>query len=120
MKTFLPSRLLVLAALILAPVASRVCAANADFDEAPTPVKAVAPSYPVEMRRAGVAGLVTVTVTIDENGDVVDRAVAKATRAEFEQSALDAVGKWKFRPARKGGANVKCHVNIPIKFSVDE
>lgn len=109
-------RSLLLVALLLAPL-SIARAAKGDFDEAPVPVKSVAPDYPSQMKQQGVTGIVTLTVAIDENGDVAECTVAKSTRPEFEQAAVNAVGKWKFRPARKAGENVKAKVNIPIKFS---
>ncbi len=104
--------------LVLAPIGV-YAGGNQEFDEAPVPVKSVPPDYPPAMRQAGVTGIVTVTVVINQNGDVLERAVAKSTRAEFENAALDAVAKWKFRPARKSGANVQARVNIPIKFSAE-
>lgn len=88
-----------------------------DFDERPVPVKAVAPIYPPDMRRAGASGLVNVVVLIDERGDVVAREIAKSTRREFEQPALDAVKKWKFKPAKKSGSAVKARMVLPIQFS---
>lgn len=105
--------------LALAPLGSRANP-KADFDEPPMPVKSVAPAYPAALREAQVTGIVTLTVTISETGEVVERTVAKSTRAEFEAPALDAMGKWKFRPARKAGENVQSKVNIPIKFAVGD
>ena len=91
-----------------------------DFDERPVPVKAVPPVYPPDMRREGASGLVQVTVLIDEKGNVVQREVAKSTRVEFEPAAMEAVKKWKFKPAQKAGAAVKARMVIPIQFSCEE
>jgi protein TonB len=71
------------------------------------------------MKNAGVSGLVTVTITIDENGDVTESAVAKSSRAEFESPAIEAVAKWKFKPAKKAGVAVKARIRIPIKFDAE-
>jgi protein TonB len=90
-----------------------------DFDERPVPVKSVAPAYPADMKREGQSGMVTVKVIVDENGDVVSREVAKSTRSEFETAALEAVGQWKFKPAKKAGHAVKVAITIPIKFSAE-
>lgn len=116
-KNLVPSVLL-LTALWLAPASLRA-GGKAEFDEAPVPVKSVTPDYPMALKAAGVNGMVLLTVVINENGDVQESTVAKSTRAEFEGPAIEAVAKWKFRPARKDGANVKVHVNIPIKFSTE-
>ncbi|WP_158305386.1 energy transducer TonB [Opitutus terrae] len=94
-------------------------AAASDYDELPVPVKSVAPTYPPEMKQEKASGIVMVKISIDENGDVVDRVVAKSTRAEFDEAALAAISKWKFKPAKKDGAAVKATVTIPIKFTAE-
>lgn len=94
-----------------------IARAEAAFDEAPTPVRTLAPAYPEAMRRDGVSGMVSVAVTVDENGNVTKAAVAKSTNAEFEQPALQAVSQWKFKPAKKGGQAVAVSVVLPVRFS---
>ncbi len=91
----------------------------ADFDEQPVPVKAVPPEYPADMKRDSVSGIVMLKLVIDENGDVLEKSVAKSTRAEFEAPALAAIGKWKFKPARKAGEAVRATITLPIKFTVE-
>lgn len=90
-----------------------------DFDERPVPVKAVAPVYPPELLREGVSGLVIVQVEIDASGKVVDRSVTKSSRRDFERPALEAVGKWKFKPAAKHGSPVASRIAIPISFKCE-
>jgi len=91
-----------------------------DYDMRPTPVKTPPPSYPNNLKRDGVAGVVAVKVLIDESGAVVECTVSKSSNAGFDQSAVDAVKSWKFKPAQKGGNAVKSKIVIPIKFSLDE
>jgi protein TonB len=102
-----------IALLLIAPLTR---AQAADYDEMPVPVKSVAPEYPAAMKEERASGLVTVQVVIDENGDVAECAVAKSSHAEFEAPAVAAVGKWKFKPAKKGGVAVRAKLQIPIKF----
>ena len=111
--------LLGLALGVLATSLAQAQAAK-DFDERPMPVKSVAPIYPAKMKSERVSGVVLVKVVVDENGDVVERTISKSSRQEFEDSALDAVRQWKFKPAKKGGVAVKATVSIPIRFSMDE
>ena len=92
---------------------------TSDCDERPVPVKSVAPTYPADMKRDGLSGMVTIKVVIDENGDVVSREIAKSSRMEFESPALEAVGQWKFKPAKKAGQAVKVAITIPIKFTAE-
>ena len=84
--------------------------------EPPVPVRTVAPEFPTEMRAQRVSGLVTVSVQIDESGNVVDSAVEKSSNPAFDPAAVAAVRKWKFKPAKKDGAAVAIRVSIPVKF----
>jgi len=89
-------------------------------DVNPVPVKTPPPDYPLGLKREGTSGLVAVAVVIDETGVVTTCAVAKSSNPGFDEAALEAVKKWKFRPAQKDGAAVKMKVTIPIRFSISE
>lgn len=84
--------------------------------EPPVPVRTVQPVYPTELYRDGVAGVVTVKCTVDEKGNVTETEVVKSSHEAFEQPAVEALQKWKFKPARQDGAAVAMKVSIPIKF----
>ena len=86
--------------------------------EAPVPVRMVPPKYPVEMRKEGTGGIVTVKCTIDEKGNVTEPTVEKTTHDAFVQPALDALKKWKFKPAKRDGTVIAMKVSIPIQFSM--
>lgn len=87
--------------------------------EPPVPVRTVNPSYPVDLRRDGVSGLVMVKCSIDEQGNVTETEVEKSSNAAFEKPAVAAVKQWKFKPAKQDGAPVPIKVSIPIKFMVE-
>jgi protein TonB len=60
---------------------------------------------------------VVVKVEVLPNGQVGQVEVEKSSGYEIlDQSAVAAVKKWRFIPARKGGVTIPCWVNIPIKF----
>jgi protein TonB len=88
--------------------------------EPPVPVRTTAPSYPNELRRAGVSGVVMVSCLVDAQGDVQEMQLVKASNQAFVQPALDALKKWKFKPAVRGGTRVPLRVNIPIRFTYDD
>ena len=96
-------------ALVAAPVAMAE-------KEPPVPIRVVQPEYPFEQHRAGISGVVTVKCTIDEHGDVTQTEVVKTTDAVFEKPAVDALTKWKFKPATLDGKAVSTKAIIPIKF----
>jgi len=89
-------------------------------DENPVPVKTPPPRYPDSLKREGVSGVVAVTIVIDETGSVSSTAVAKSSHPDFERPAMDAVSKWKFKPAKKDGTAVKVKVTLPLRFSVED
>jgi protein TonB len=89
-------------------------------DVNPVPVKTPPPEYPEAMKRQGVSGVVAVSIVIDEKGLVISSSVAKSSQAEFEAPALEAIKKWKFKPAQKDGAPVKMKVTIPIRFNLED
>ncbi len=88
--------------------------------EPPVPVRMVPPNYPFNLRRIGISGIVTVSCLIDEKGGVQDIRVVKTSNEQFSQPALDAVLKWKFKPANKGGVPVPLRINIPIQFNIKD
>jgi protein TonB len=91
----------------------------ADGTEPPVPVRTVAPKFPENMRRDGTSGLVTVSCLIDENGNVTDPKVVKSSNEAFSEPAVEALKKWKFKPAKKDGEAVAIRVSIPVKFNCD-
>lgn len=92
----------------------------ANLDQVPSPKYQANPVYPFEMRRAGVSGEVTVAFIVGSSGDVVEAYAVKSTQREFEQPAVQAVLKWKFRPGRKGGRAVNTRMSVPIVFNLNE
>ena len=105
-----------LIALALFAAAASVRADSA-FDEAPTPLRTQAPVYPDSLRREGISGLVSISVSIDESGNVASTSVSKSSNPAFDQAALDAVARWKFKPAKKAGQPVAVTVVLPVRFN---
>lgn len=72
----------------------------------PAPRAQIPPQYPFELRNAGIEGEVVVEFIVDANGGVRNPFVVRSTQRGFEAAALQAIGKWKFRPGRKDGRAV--------------
>jgi periplasmic protein TonB len=87
--------------------------------EPPVPVRTVRPVYPLNLQMQGTSGLVTVSVLIDEKGNVTEPKVVKSTNEAFTQPALDALSRWKFKPAKQEGKAVAIRVSIPIQFKAE-
>jgi protein TonB len=88
----------------------------AETKEPPVPVRTFAPDYPPDMLRAKVSGVVTVKCTIDEHGNVTETQVMKYSLVAFEQPAVDALHKWKFKPAKVDGVAIATKAVIPVQF----
>lgn len=87
------------------------------FDKNPVPTRTPPPKYPNSLD--GVNGIVAVLVVIDESGAVTQAVVTKSSDPAFEQPSLDAIMKWKFKPAEVGGQTVKAKVTIPLHFNTN-
>jgi len=79
----------------------------------------IKPIYPQEARRKGYEGEVILRVEVLPNGWVGQIEVKRSSRYELlDRSALTAVKRWKFVPAKKGEETIPLWVNIPIKFQL--
>jgi periplasmic protein TonB len=85
------------------------------FDKGPVPKVAPPPVFPTSMD--GTKGIVSVTLVIDETGAVAKATVAKSSHPDFEQPSLDAVVRWKFKPAEREGQPIRAQVTIPLYFN---
>lgn len=101
-----------LAAFFLTPSASAA-------DAQPKVVKQTEPVYPQGMKNSRMIGEVTIAFTVDTSGNVVDPKIIRSNNPGFEQAAIEAVLKWKFKPGIKDGKAVKTRMQIPITFQLD-
>ncbi len=108
MKTFLKLSFLLLLVMGTAHAQTKT--------EPPVPVRTIPPEYPSQMRDQKASGVVTVNCLIDEKGNVTESHIEKTTNEAFDKSALDAVKRWKFKPARQDGEPVSIRVSIPVRF----
>jgi periplasmic protein TonB len=88
----------------------------AEIDQKPRVVFQSAPLYPGGMRGKKVEGVVTIVFVVDSSGKVERPRVESSSNPAFDKPALDAVKKWKFEPAVKGGQRVNCKMRAPIRF----
>ena len=89
-----------------------------ELEKRPEVISQVAPTYPAELRKAKIEGMVTLVFLLTEDGRVEDPRVENASRPEFEKPALEAVRRWRFRPGMKDGQAVRTHLRLPIRFRV--
>ena len=91
------------------------------FDYIPLKIhQTVEATYPLAMVNAGVRdGIATIAVAVDEKGQLADYILTAYTNPEFAESALAALKKWTFEPARINGAARNSKVDLTFRFKVD-
>ena len=78
-----------------------------------------APSYPALSRRMAEEGRVMLRVFVEVDGLPLKLEVRTSSGYErLDQSALDAVRRWKFIPAKQGDKAVAAWVVVPILFNL--
>lgn len=76
-----------------------------------------APRYPTQSLRRGESGTVTVRAQIGPDGVPSEVAVASGSGSRYlDRAAVDAVKRWRFRPAMQGGQPTTGTVMVPIEF----
>lgn len=92
-----------------------------EVDQPPRVLRALPPRYPFEAKQKGISGKVVLRFVVDANGNAQEpQVVSSDPKGVFDEAALEAVVKYKFRPAMKGGKAVDCIVKLPIAFSLNE
>lgn len=91
-----------------------------NLDQAPVARFRAQPVYPFDMKRQGITAEVLIEFVCDSNGDVRNPQVIKSSNHAFDQAAIEAVLKWKFRPGKKGGRSVNARMQQPFVFSINE
>lgn len=87
------------------------------YDVPPRVKEQVAAEYPELAQERGQEGSVTIRVSIDASGNVVDARVEKSNAASLlEDAALSAARRWRFEPATRYGIPVAATLSIPFQF----
>jgi protein TonB len=87
------------------------------FDEPPQIIVQVPPEYPDMARMAELEGVVMVQIGVNEFGDVVEAKVVQGVEG-LNQAAIEAVYKWKFKPAKQRDIPVPVRIVVPIRFQL--
>lgn len=89
-------------------------------DAAPVPLEATwnrRPAYPEIARQRGQEGMIILLARIDKNGILTGLDVSRSSGYPMlDEAAINAVRKWRFKPATMAGAAVEGTVAIPVDF----
>jgi periplasmic protein TonB len=84
--------------------------------ESPSVLTRVDPTYPDAARRAGIEGTVELEVSIDATGKVTDVEVARGLPFGLSESAVEAVRRWTWKPARTASGPVASRKTVRVRF----
>lgn len=85
---------------------------------APVLLVKIEPAYSEEARKGKVQGTVVLLVEIDANGRPRDIRVRRPLGFGLEERAVEAVGRWRFRPAYRDGKPVPCSAQVEVNFKL--
>jgi TonB family protein len=88
-----------------------------------TPVMLIAqtkPAYPVDLQRAGIAGTVKMQAIISKEGLVNDLKTSGSPDEGLARAAMEAVWKWRYRPALLDGEPIEVITTIDVNYSLKD
>jgi TonB family protein len=86
--------------------------------KAPVKISAPQPQYTEIARKARIQGVVIVQAIINKQGEVTDVKVLKGLPMGLDQSAVDAIRKWRFEAATLNGKPVDVYYNLTVNFTL--
>lgn len=92
----------------------------ADLDRPPSAVFQAAPVVPGQLRREGITTRVFLEFIVNTKGEVVEPRVIRTDSPDFDDVAIRAVLKWKFKPGYKQGRAVNTRIQQPMVFSFED
>jgi protein TonB len=86
----------------------------------PAVLREVKPDYTPEAKKAGIQGLVEMSVVVKDDGTVGEVKVTKSLDQKYglDDQAVIAMKQWLFRPGTKDGKPVAVRVNVEMTFSL--
>jgi len=82
----------------------------------PRAIYAPNPEYTDKARRAKVNGIVIVSLIVTPEGNARDVQVIQSLTPDLDKKAVEAVSKWKFKPATKDGQPVAVQIKAEASF----
>jgi TonB family protein len=85
---------------------------------APRVLSAPEPEFSEEARRSRISGNVLVYLVIDESGLPQDVKVIRGLGHGLDEKAVEAVSKYRFKPAMRDGVPVKVEMHVEVNFQI--
>lgn len=89
-----------------------------EVDTPPSPVRQIDPIFPINAKLKGIEGFVTLLFVVTDKGEVQKIRVEASEPGDiFDNAAIKALNKWRFKSALKDGKAVSVNVRITIQFN---
>jgi TonB family protein len=85
----------------------------------PRLIEKVEPQYDEEARKEKVSGTVILSLAISPKGVLEDIEVKRSLDPRLDRKAMEALAKWRFEPAEKGGKPVRVMATVEINFRLE-
>ena len=85
---------------------------------APTLIQKFEPEYTDEARTACASGSVLLSLIVDREGMPRDIRVKRPLGMGLDEKAIEAVSKWRFKPALKSGQPVAVRAQVEVNFRI--
>ena len=82
----------------------------------PQPIYSPEPSFSEEARKAKYQGIVVLLVVVGKDGHPYDIQVGQSLGMGLDQKAIEAVSRWRFRPATLNGEPVATKIAVQVDF----
>ena len=82
----------------------------------PIPIFKPEPEYSEEARKAKFLGTVMLAIVVDTDGKAKNIRVVRPLGMGLDEKAVEAVGKWRFKPGQKDGHPVAVMANVEVNF----
>jgi len=76
------------------------------------------PQWPESARKKQFEGVIVLEGYVGTDGNFHDAKVIRSLQPALDAAAVEAVGKWKFKPCTKDGTPVNCKTNLEIAFNL--
>lgn len=86
----------------------------------PVAVSTPDPTYSDIARQKKVGGTANLWVSLSSEGDVTDAKVVETVEPSLDRNAIEAVKRWKFKPAMCGNTPVPTELRVQVKFRISQ
>ena len=84
----------------------------------PELLKTVEPVYSEQARKAKYQGVVLLSFSVNEDGTTGDIRIKRGLGLGLDEAAIEAVGKWRFKPAMNACGPVKAGATAEVNFKL--